>query len=33
MHDPVVFLDQTRIDALLSRHDPDQIGELRMISR
>jgi hypothetical protein len=31
MHNPVVFLDQRRIDALLSRHNSEQIGELRMV--
>ena len=31
MHDPVVLLDQRRINALLVRNDPDQIRELRVV--
>ncbi|WP_240538258.1 hypothetical protein [Bradyrhizobium yuanmingense] len=31
MHDPVVFFDQGRINALLIRHNPDQIRKLLVI--
>jgi hypothetical protein len=31
VHDPIVFFDQSRIDAFLVGNNPDQVGELRMV--
>ena len=33
MHDPIVFFDQSRIDALLFGNDPDQVGKLFVVMK